>query len=216
VISLWMLPGDPDPHLYLIGPSGLLPQPTDKVTVELLSNGGTFQADGYVASSRDPVVVKILHLRHKFPAAFAQSNEVRVIARGKQILVPIPGAAKALKALRECIDMKLPEWGVDPKAYDALQVPPTDIENYEFMSSKDYPQDLLDANWMGDVIIRLDVDATGKVTNCAVVVTSGHKSVDDISCFRAMQRGRFNPAVGADGKPTAAVRVRDVVFRIAE
>jgi TonB family protein len=216
VVSLWMLPGDPDPHLYLIGPSKLLPQPTDKVTVELLPNGETFDADGYVASSRDPIVVKILHLRHKFPAAFAQSNEVRVTARGKQIAVSIPGAAKALTALRECIDLKLPEWGVDPKAYDALEVPPTDIENYEYMSSTDYPQDLLDANWTGDVITRLNVDATGKVTNCAVVVTGGHKSVDDISCFRAMQRGRFNPAIGADGKPTAAVRVRDVVFRIAQ
>ena len=215
-LSLWMLPGDPDPHLYLVGPSKLLPQPADKVTVQLMPGGESFQAVGYVQSSKNPVVVKILKLWHKFPAAFAASNEVRVTAGDKQIAIPIPGSEKAMAALRGCIDQKLPEWGVDPKAYDALQLPPTDIENYEFMSADDYPRELLDANWTGDVVIRLNVDATGKVANCAVVVSSGQKSADDVSCLRAMQKGRFNPAIGADGKPTAALRVRGVVFRIAQ
>ncbi len=215
-LSLWMLPGDPDPHLYLVGPSKLLPQPVDKAIVQLLPSGETFNAVGYVRSARDPVVVKVLHLWHKFPGAFAQSSEVRVAARGKQITVAVPGSAEALAALRECIDQRLPAWAVDPKAYDALQVPPTEIENYEFMLPDDYPPALLEAGWIGDVILRLNIDATGKVTDCAVLVSSGQKSVDDVSCLRSMQRGRYNPAIGADGKPTAALRVREVVFRIAQ
>jgi len=214
-LSLWMLPGDPDPHLYLIGPSKLLPRPVDKASVQLMPSGETFESSAYVQSPRNPIVVKIIDLRHKFTPAFAASNEVHVLARGKQIAIPIPGSAKAVAALRECIDQKLAEWGVDAKAYDALQLPPTDIENYAFMSGNDYPQELLNASWEGDVIVRLNVDAMGKVTNCAVVVSSGQKSADDVSCLRAVQNGRFNPAIGADGRPTAAMHVRDVVFRIA-
>lgn len=38
------------------------------------------------------------------------------------------------------------------------------------------------------MIVRLDVDATGKVANCAVVVSSGQKSADDVSCRRAVQK----------------------------
>lgn len=117
---------------------------------------------------------------------------------------------------RDCIDQRLPARGVDPKAYDALQVPPTDIEHDAFLSSDDYPPALLEAGWIGDSIIRVNVDATGKVTDCAVLVSSGQKSADDVSCLRSMQRGRYNPAIGADGKPTAAPRVRDVIFRVAQ
>lgn len=214
-LSLWMLPGDPDPHLYLIGPRKLLPTPDDKVTVQLGPNDETFDAVGYVQSPKDPSVVRILQLRHKFPHAFAASREVRVTANGKQIAVPIPGAAKAMAALQECIDQKLPEWGVDPKAYNALPLPPTDLEGESFLSPDDYPTELLDANWSGDVIVRLNVDATGKVTNCAVVVSSGQQSADRVTCLRAVQKAKLNPAVGADGKPTPALRIRDVVFRIA-
>ena len=30
----------------------------------------------------------------------------------------------------------------------------------------------------------------------------------------ALEKGRFEPAIGADGKPTAAFRIVDVSFRI--
>jgi TonB family protein len=216
VLALWMLPGDPDPHLYLVGSSKILPRSADKATVQLAPNGESFPADVDLQPSRDAVVLKMMNLRHKFPPAFAASNELRVAAGGKQIRVPIPGSARAMAALHQCIDDKLPQWGVDQTAYDALQVPPTDIEDYHWMSPEDYPQALLDANWAGDVIVRLNVDGSGKVTNCTVVVSSGQKSADDVSCLRAMQKGKFNPAMDADGKPTAAQRVRDVVFRIAQ
>jgi TonB family protein len=119
-----------------------------------------------------------------------------------------------MAALQQCIDTKLAEWGVDPKAFAALSPPPTDIEGYSWLSYKDYPTDALDANRSGNVVARLNVDVTGKVTGCAVVVSSGWGSLDKVTCKKALEKGRFNPAIGADGHPTAAVRVENAIFKV--
>lgn len=72
------------------------------------------------------------------------------------------------------------------------------------------------ANWSGDVVARLAVDATGKVTNCNIALSGGMRSVDDFVCRSALRKGRFEPAIGADVKPTAAFPTIDARFRVSD
>jgi protein TonB len=60
----------------------------------------------------------------------------------------------------------------------------------------------------------MDVDARGKVTGCAVVVSSGSTSLDNVTCQAAIQRGRYHPAIGGDGRPMAASRIENVTWQL--
>jgi TonB family protein len=222
-LALWMTPGDPDPQLYIIGSSkvvpvigspGPAPGNPKSVTVVLAPTGETFQADVDQMSTGNPTVLKLRRLRHKFPSAFSKASEVRLVTAPAPISIPIHGAAKAMAALQECIGQKLTEWGVDAKAFGALRKPPTDIEGYDWLTYQDYPISALDENAMGAVIVRLNVDATGKVSDCAVVLKSGSSALDKVTCDRALKKGKFDPAIGPDGQPTAASRVIRVDFKI--
>lgn len=212
--AMWMTPGDPRPDLYFIGSPKLLPNPDkDKVTVTLMPSDETFSATVINKSVKSGSrVLRLLTLPEKFPAAFAGASGVRLA--GLKEPIPVTGSDKAVSALRQCIDEKLPEWGVDPKAYEALRMPPTDPNDHLWFTSADYPPSALMRGDQGDVIARMDVDATGKVTACAVVVSSGSKAIDDVTCSSALRKGKFNPAIGQDGQPIAAQRIVRAVFRM--
>lgn len=212
-LALWMTPGDPRPDLIVMGSPDILPVVRDAfiTSVTLLPSRDSFSAvvRDVDESTRDRVL-RLVHLKEAFPAAFATSSEVRL--EGMKKAVATVGSDKAIAALRQCVDDKLTEWGVDAKAYDALRMPATDPIGRLWYT---YPDDAFVARQEGDAIARMDLDASGKVTNCALIVSSGSKSLDSVTCESALKKGKFNPAIGADGKPTASQRVVRVRWRIA-
>lgn len=213
-ISLRMTPGTPEASLYIVGSQDLLPSNVSGVTVVVEPSGATFQSpadDMVVSNSR---VLRLNDLGYRFPSAFRDASALRLVAHSKSITIPTVGADQAMAALDNCIAAKLVEWGVDANAWSALRQPPTNLENYAWITPDDYPVNALRQNSTGQVVARLQVDATGKVTDCAIVVSSGRKSLDNITCERAMEKGRFNPAIAADGRPTAASRIVNINFTL--
>ena len=73
-----------------------------------------------------------------------------------------------------------------------------------WVNYSDYPKDALAQKQGGTVVVRLTTDQSGKVTSCAVVLTSGVTSLDDVTCRTALKRARYKPAIGADGRRTSA------------
>ena len=212
-LSFRMTPGQPEPELLVFGSLKQLPNYRGKVTVELAPGGTNFEADARPISTSKARVLQFDRFTHEFAQEFGQSTDLFIADGKSRTRVPISGAYKAFATLQNCVAELLPEWGVDPRAYAALKKPPTAIEGKFWISGADYPADALRANWQGHVVLRLNVDATGDVTDCAVVVSSGWKSVDKLTCGKAVGWAKFHPAIGADGKPTAAVRTSNVVFR---
>jgi TonB family protein len=215
-LAVWMTPGDPNPDLFFVGSPMAVPEVmlsfNDKVT--LLPSRESFSGWAMnMGADSHGRVLRLLHLEEAFPAVFANSSEVRL--EGMKQAIPTVGSGKAIAALRKCIDDKLTAWGVDAKAYEALRMPATGPAG-RWISRNDYPKDASAALEQGDVIARMDVDATGKVTNCTVVVSSGSKSLDSVTCASALRRAKFNPAIGADGKPTASQRIVRVAWRIID
>ena len=68
----------------------------------------------------------------------------------------------------------------------------------------DYPVLAREAAQSGVVGFRLDIDATGKVTGCAIIQSSASPSLDATTCQLLRSRARFHPALGADGQPIAS------------
>lgn len=216
-----MTPGDPDPAIDVVGPPNVIPAAhymgdpnRSTFTVTLGPGGETFQPVAYEANDTKPRVVELHTLYRPFALAFARSSNIQVQSLNKSVSIPIVGAGKAVAAVKECADEKLAQWGVDVRAYNALRVPATDIKDREWISYTDYPDEAVERGFSGQVIARLDVDAGGKVTGCNVVVPSGLRALDEVTCRRALERGLLEPAIGADGRPTASQRIVNVQFRV--
>lgn len=221
-LALWMTPGDPDPTLDLVGSPNIVPAARSVTepnrtpfTITFSPGGETFQSTAFELSNGGKQrAVELRRLHRDFAAAFAKSDELTARSLQKTVSVPILGSAKAMAALHQCLDQKLAQWGVDVASYDALRMPPTDDFDHPWITYQDYPEQALASDQSGQVVVRLNVDEAGKVTGCAVVASSGSPSIDQATCNVATRRGRFTPAIGPDGRPTAATRISAVDFKL--
>ena len=73
-----------------------------------------------------------------------------------------------------------------------------------WVTNDDYPAAALRAEQAGTTGFRLDVDATGKVTNCTVTSSSGSALLDNTACSLLKRRARFNAAEDASGNKIPA------------
>ena len=214
-LALWVTPGDTVAELYLVGPAGRLRGGGRRVDVTLAPGGKPIHAWSDIHPGQaGATVVQLGDLGEDFPAAFAKATEVRIAGFAEPVMVPVQGADQAMAALKSCLDEKMAEWGIDPKAHNALRAPPRDPGNFDWMDDKDYPAAAMNKDQAGDVVARLGIDAKGKVTDCRVVATSGSKPLDEVTCKKALAKARFVPAVGANGRPTAAMRTVRAKFRL--
>jgi TonB family protein len=83
-----------------------------------------------------------------------------------------------------------------------------------FISNNDYPGLALESEQGGTVKFALLIGENGRVADCTVVETSGVAVLDAQACAVLKSRAEFEPAIGADGKPTRDAVTTRVVFRI--
>jgi protein TonB len=96
----------------------------------------------------------------------------------------------------------------------AAQPPKGDVRGV--FSTDDYPADALARGEQGTVLAQLTVDADGRVSGCAIVRSSGSRSLDDATCSIVERRARFDPARDAEGRAVASTYVTPpVVWRLA-
>jgi TonB family protein len=81
---------------------------------------------------------------------------------------------------------------------------PTPIHPEGWVTAEDYPAPALRADSEGRVAFRLDVDATGAVTGCSVLTSSGSPVLDVHTCDLLRLRARFEPARDARKNPIAS------------
>ena len=94
-----------------------------------------------------------------------------------------------------------------------LKQPPSgNIEG--LFNSDDYPGIALFQDQMGDVALVLLIDEQGKVADCTVTQTSGVAVLDAQSCAIVKERGRFNPALGQNGKPAKSSWLQRIRWRL--
>jgi TonB family protein len=216
-LSLRVTPGDPRPSLYVLAPAARLKGTGDGVKITLPPSAKSFRQSSSVAPSTNGAgVLKVYGLKEDFTPAFAAASEVRLTGLGEPVSIPVANADQAMAALKDCVDLKLSGWGIDAKAYEALRAPPIDPGDHDWFSAMDYPSAAQQAGQSGDVIARITVNAKGKVTDCVVVVSSNSPPLDEIACAKTLKSARFIPAVGSDGKPTAAMRTTRVIFRLMD
>lgn len=123
---------------------------------------------------------------------------------GEVVQLLLPGLGRAFAAWRECEAQRLRDWGVDPDQHRALaRRPRTEKPFASYMQGIEYPDSAARLGIQGTTVVRVAVREDGRVRNCAAVVSSGAKELDDLVCAFLVRRARYIPGEAADGSPRA-------------
>lgn len=85
-----------------------------------------------------------------------------------------------------------------------------------WLTTNDYPTRALMRGWEGDMSYALDIDASGRVTECRVLASTGHSILDREACKVIERRARFEPATDATGSAVAGRYTGRVTWMIPE
>ena len=80
------------------------------------------------------------------------------------------------------------------KPSEAAPPGPTKGDVRTLFSGDDYPADAQMKGEQGTAQARLTIDVYGLVSNCTIIRSSGHRSLDDATCRILQKRARFSPA----------------------
>jgi protein TonB len=98
------------------------------------------------------------------------------------------------------------------------QVPVSDFGGAEpenlraWFRVEDYPTDAMRRNERGFVTVRFQILPNGRVGECSVIRTSGHKRLDRVPCRLLEKRARFKPAKDAGGAAVTTVGTTSMLF----
>ena len=124
----------------------------------------------------------------------------------------IGGIEPLMKVMDTCVADLRKTWNTEAPQVAQLQQPAIgDVSG--IFTSNDYPGIAIAANNQGTVQFVLLIDEQGKVADCTVTQTSGVAALDAQSCAVVKERARFEPAIGADGKPAKASFTQRITWR---
>jgi len=134
---------------------------------------------------------------------------VSEIAIGSPLRTPVilqTGPMKnAFAALHACTEQLVSTWGVNIESHRTAQRLPAPVGTPEkWITSFDYPPDMLRKRQPGLVEFRLMIDAEGKATACHIQQSTNPEGFNDIVCEALMRRAKFEPALDKDGRPMAS------------
>ena len=121
------------------------------------------------------------------------------------VRLAIGSMGQPMAAMRKCTDELLTHWGIDVEAHRGLTRPVVPASNPGYwLKSNDYPSGLLQKGAQGIIKFRLSVDMEGKPTGCHIQQSTRPAGFDQAVCDGLMRRAKFEPALGADGRPIAS------------
>lgn len=108
--------------------------------------------------------------------------------------------ATALNALDACERKLAAEWGLDLTIMANVATRAVPHRPEFWIGYQDYPSAARTAKQQGTVITVYFAEPDGSVDECRVLVTSGHRSLDDVTCALLKQRAKIKPARDHEGK----------------
>jgi TonB family protein len=213
-LSIWSVPGNHSAAIYIIGSRKRVPKITKGVRATIkLANGEMISAPAHYTSRARDGVLKLTVFEDHILEKLASASEISIQDSRNQLSVPIRSARAAMRAMRECSNDKLPDWGIDPARFNALkQLPkPAKPAPVHMQPPAEMPSGANVVGRGGIAVVRLTVDASGILTDCSLVESSGSKEVDEHVCV-STKTHKFTPAIGADGQPTAASYIHHAAF----
>lgn len=139
------------------------------------------------------------------------------IARRKPFRLEFGSLCKPLAQMRSCQDNLVKSWGYDPAIEASLSRPLKPLKDArDWLKDSDYPREALTGGYSGIVQVRLEADASGKITGCHVLNRTKPDLFADLTCRNVAKRAILEPALDAAGKPVRSFSVFSVNWIIAQ
>jgi len=127
----------------------------------------------------------------------------------------IPGFSGALGVLGKCVEDLGVDWGFSIEDQQRLAKPAKAVRKLEgVFSGNDYPPDAVQDNASGRARVRILVDTSGRATDCLILASSGHSSLDAATCRILRSRARFHPAEDVDGNRVRGAAVTSIEWHV--
>ena len=148
--------------------------------------------------------------------AFASAaTELEIFTRSDRTVILETGSlGDPFAAFDKCSRDSLSDWGIDPDVQDKIVRDAWAPNSSRWITSGDYPQNMLDRDEESVVNLRVQVDATGKVSNCTSLSHFNAPDFNRISCALVEKRAHFQPAELADGTKVPSYFLLNITFRI--
>ncbi|MFC3100862.1 energy transducer TonB [Altererythrobacter lauratis] len=110
-----------------------------------------------------------------------------------------------------------PTRSADPPAAAFIPRPPAPANSQgSWITNADYPSLALRRELEGDVAYELAIDARGRVSDCRIIASGGHRLLDTETCRLIERRARFTPATDDKGQSTVGTWRGSVRWTIPE
>jgi hypothetical protein len=146
--------------------------------------------------------VRQVNLPAELAAQLASADRLSWSAPGINITFETGDLGPVARWLSSCREKMRAHWNIGEANERALRTPAKPITPLmSLFSTQDYPGQSLrqDASGVASVIVL--IDERGRPRGCMLDTTSGAASLDAMTCAVIRERGKFEPAIGANGKP---------------
>lgn len=205
----------------------------DVMQVALAQKGGNSaaeQIDGTVRIDNRPALktnlltysvgetktrIYTLNMASKDFEAMRSASRIRIRSASLNENLALSQMENLLKIMGDCVADLRRVWNVqaDPDAPSPLQQRAKG-NLAGIITGDDYPGIAQYKELTGGVRIVALIDEKGRVADCTVVETSGVASLDAQTCALLKRRAKFEPAVGADGKPAKDAVSQRIVWSL--
>ena len=150
--------------------------------------------------------VRMVNLTKAQIGQLASASELRWSTANLDYSMPLGPMGNLIKIVEKCRSTLGDYWNGTPEKMALLQQTPTmNTTIRRLFSTNDYPSQAVFNDQSGTAHIVALIDEKGQMADCMVVETSGAAVLDAQTCIIMRKRGKFSPAVGADGKPAKGI-----------
>jgi protein TonB len=116
-----------------------------------------------------------------------------------------PGLETPIIYKTEPLPQTIPDdGGISTAPPQYARTPQVKGDRTAWVTTEDYPPEAVRNGEVGRVEIMVRVGINGRVASCQITASSGHRALDEATCYYYTKRARFLPALTTDGMPVEA------------
>lgn len=167
-----------------------------------LGHGAPFAVRQINFGSGKEYEIRQINLRADLAAGLNAASSIEWVGRGVNTTFVTGPLTQLMKALGECRSNLREYWNIGEEREQKLRAPVAMAGSLiSLFSTKDYPRQSVVQDDSGTSSVVVLIDEKGIPRECMLDETSGIASIDAMTCAVIRERGKFKPALGADGKP---------------
>jgi hypothetical protein len=204
-LSLRLSPGGNVVRLVIARPGRRTEPHHFPVRVNALPGAGSTTALRFTSSNRQTDLIWV-NVERAALDRLRQAGTLTIKGKGIDESIKLPGFAAVVKTLDRCVADLRAYWNADAAGAARLARPAEPLRPLaSYVSARDYPAQAIREDVGGLTAVTMMIDEQGAPKECMVEQTSGIASLDVMACAVFLERAKFKPAVGVDGKPARSV-----------